>query len=181
MAVVLSYHCLEKSHVFNQYLVAIFLSFFFFAYISSKNFSIRFRPIEVEIFKNINGLMLFNLLISSIILVKLGKELNFVNPFGEDVYTQRFNARDSVSRSIILDYLIMISSGVITPLIFSYGIYSKRIGLVIVSILQILVLYSVAANKGFIFSLFLILLVSKLSQNRNYFLYFIKSNAILSF
>ncbi|MFM2393185.1 MAG: hypothetical protein RLZZ546_1167, partial [Bacteroidota bacterium] len=180
MAVVLSYKCFEKGYDFAQYLVAICLSFFLFATIGSKNFPLRFRSLEAEIFKKINGLILFNTLIISVILVSLGKDLNFVNPFGEDVYTQRFSARDSVSRTIILDYLIMLSSGVITPLIFSYGLYSKRIGLVILSVAQTFILYSIAANKGYIFSLFLILMVAKLSQKDNYDRYFLKFNSLLS-
>jgi hypothetical protein len=180
MAVVLSYECVTNNY--NDFLIlpSLLLSFYLFVYVSIKDFSLVLRPKRFYLYRSINGLLFLNIAILIFIVFSVGSQLNFVNPFGDDVYTQRFIARDSVSRSVVTDYLIMLSSGVITPLILSYGFYKKRLCYITFAIIAFTLLYSIAANKGYLFSIFFIFLIAKLSKRDSVVYSFLKFNSFFS-
>ena len=149
MIVVISYKITSNNLIYLIYAISFSLAFLIIIFFSVKNKFIHHRT--YEFYLRIENIAFITFLGMLVLMFKYYSLLNFVNPFGEEIYTQRFAARDSNLRSSSLDYLTMIISGALLPVLLSYGIYKKKQFYILLAILSYFLLYSIAANKGYLF------------------------------
>jgi len=179
MIVVMSYKISVINIHYLYYCVSLLFSFLLIIYLALKNSLSIFRLKKIKLslrFEFIGLITLFGFLF---LVYKYKSVMNFVSPFGEEVYTQRFIARDSNVRSPILDYLIMILSGALLPMLLSYGIFKRKNFYLLFSVLSYILLYSVASNKGYLFYIPMMYIMFALLRANDFIHSFLRLNSLM--
>lgn len=122
----------------------------------ANRFKISNRTFIIKQQISINNLIILTLSIIIFIAYTYKDYLRFVS--FDEVYDHRAESNNNITSSFI-GYLFMITSGSLFPLFISYGLYKKRITLILIGSLGCLLGYLALAAKGLLMLPFIIIIL----------------------